>query len=424
MTTARLSHVADVRVSTVDKHKVPGEVDVELCNYVDVYKNSDIVDDIHFMWASATLDEIARFTIRSGDTLFTKDSETADDIGVPAFVRPTRPLVCGYHVAIARPRRARIDPRFLYWSLASHATAQQWAIMATGVTRVGLRQSDIGKLSLWLPDLDAQAAISTFIDRETVKIDKLIARQEQLISALAERREARVFTAATNGLGASRSKAVPVRWLGSVPQHWRVGNIRRFAEMKTGHTPSRSRPELWEECTIPWFTLADVWQLRDGRRTLLGDTKEKISRLGLENSAAELLPAGTVVLSRTASVGFSGIMPQPLATSQDFWNWICGPELLPDFLLLVFRAMRREFGALVSGSTHQTIYQPVAAGFTIPVPPLEEQVSIVDFVRRATARTDELTDKAIQVIRSLHERRAALITAAVTGQLDVTTYGR
>ena len=111
----------------------------------------------------------------------------------------------------------------------------------------------------------------------------------------------------------------------TVPSHWESGNIRRFAQMKSGHTPSRSVSAYWENTDIPWFTLADVWQLRDGKQIYLGDTVNKINELGLANSAAELLPACTVVLSRTASVGYSGIMPRPMATSQDFWNWLCGP---------------------------------------------------------------------------------------------------
>jgi len=88
-------------------------------------------------------------------------------------------------------------------------------------------------------------------------------------------------------------------WFGKSPESWRHGNIRRFAQMKTGHTPSRTNPLYWEDTILPWFTLADVWQLRDGTRIYLGDTITTTSVLDLEKSAAELLPAGTVVLPRT-----------------------------------------------------------------------------------------------------------------------------
>lgn len=192
------------------------------------------------------------------------------------------------------------------------------------------------------------------------------------------------------------------------PSHWKIGNIRRFAQMKSGHTPNRSVPDYWVSADIPWFTLADVWQLRDDKQIYLGDTANKINELGLANSAAELLPAGTVVLSRTASVGFSGIMPKPMATSQDFWNWVCGRELLPEYLNYQFKSMRTEFKSLNMGSTHQTIYQKDAAGLQISVPPLEEQRAIAVYLDRETSRIDTLIEEQQLLSELLRERRRAL----------------
>ena len=199
----------------------------------------------------------------------------------------------------------------------------------------------------------------------------------------------------------------------TLPSQWRSGNIRRFAQMKSGHTPSRSNPEFWEQTDIPWFTLADVWQLRNGKQIFLGETANKISELGLANSAAELLPVGTVVLSRTASVGFSGIMPTPMATSQDFWNWICGPELLPEYLNYQFKSMSAEFKSLNMGSTHQTIYQKDAAKLQIIVPPLDEQRAIVTYLDRETARIDLLIEEQRRLIAMLRERRSAVIASSL-----------
>jgi type I restriction enzyme S subunit len=210
-----------------------------------------------------------------------------------------------------------------------------------------------------------------------------------------------------------------IDWLGEIPEHWDAGNIRRFAQMRTGHTPSRSRDEYWQDCYIPWFTLADVWQLRQGQ-TFLGETNGLISRIGLENSAAELLPAGTVVLSRTASVGFSGIMPRPMATSQDFWNWVCGPRLQPKFLWYQFLAMRPHFGFLVQGSTHKTIYQADAAALSIAAPEVKEQDALVDYLDRETAEIDAFIADQEQLIDLLIERHAATIRHAVTSGLDPT----
>jgi type I restriction enzyme S subunit len=209
-----------------------------------------------------------------------------------------------------------------------------------------------------------------------------------------------------------------------IPHHWQRGNIRRFAQMKSGHTPSRSVPAYWDATDIPWFTLADVWQLRDGKQTYLGDTTNKINEMGLANSAAELLPVGTVVLSRTASVGFSGIMSRPMATSQDYWNWVCGPELLPEYLNYQFKSMRADLKSLNMGSTHQTIYQKDAATLQIVVPPLEEQRVIVGYLDRETARIDTLIEEQQRLIETLRERRNAVLAHTLLGSGPVVPFVR
>lgn len=206
---------------------------------------------------------------------------------------------------------------------------------------------------------------------------------------------------------------------GQLPESWQLLNIRRVAQMKTGHTPSRSVPEYWQQCDVPWFTLADVSQLRDGTRTVVSETHEKISCLGLHNSSAELLPAGTVLLSRTASVGFSGIMGTPMATSQDFWNWVCGPLMNPRFLLFAFRALQPYFHGLARGSTHRTIYQDDAASIEVPVPPLALQAAIVEVLDRDTAKIDALIAKQQELVSILFQHQEGVIAGTGAAALAV-----
>jgi restriction endonuclease S subunit len=144
-----------------------------------------------------------------------------------------------------------------------------------------------------------------------------------------------------------------------------------------------------------------------------------VSELGLANSSARLLPAGTVMLSRTASVGFSAIMGKEMATSQDFANWICGSSLLPEFLLSVFRSMKGEFHRLMMGSTHNTIYMPDIRSFRFTFPPIIEQREIAACVLDESKRFDQLIQEAEKSTDLLQERRTALISAAVTGKIDV-----
>lgn len=314
----------------------------------------------------------------------------------------------------------RVLPRYLFYVLTSRGFIDAVDAETFGSKMPRADWETVGRQPLPLPPLDTQRRIALFLDEKTARIDALIAKKRALLERLAEKRQALITQAVTKGLDPSAPmKDSGIDWLDQVPEHWQTGNLRRFATMKTGHTPSRQVADYWEGCEIPWFTLADVWQLRDGTRKYLAETAEKISELGLKNSAAELLPEGTVVFSRTASIGFSGIMPQPMATSQDFWNWVCGPKVSPEYLLYLFRAMRQKFEQMTSGSTHKTIYQPVAASLEVCMPPLDEQAVITQFIDGKTRVMDRAREQVASSIARLVEYRAALITAAVTGQLQV-----
>ncbi|RLP89287.1 restriction endonuclease subunit S [Micromonospora sp. BL4] len=179
-------------------------------------------------------------------------------------------------------------------------------------------------------------------------------------------------------------------WLAD--SRWATVPIRFAARLGTGHTPSRAKPEYWENCTIPWVTLADVWQLRSGATDYLNETKENISEVGLANSAAVVHPAGTVILSRTASVGFSAIMKKGMATSQDFATWTCSPRLHPRFLLYVLRATAPDLRRIAAGSTHKTVYMPDIEQLRTPLPPINVQSALVAYLDRAVAGLDSLAE--------------------------------
>ncbi len=117
-------------------------------------------------------------------------------------------------------------------------------------------------------------------------------------------------------------------------------------------------------------------------------------------------------------------MEVPMATTQDFVNWVCGPTLRPKYLYYVLRAMRRELNRLMIGSTHQTIYMPDVRAFRTPLPPLDEQDAIVHRLDRSLNGQTELTSAIESSVQRLRELRSALITAAVTGQIDVATWGK
>jgi type I restriction enzyme S subunit len=289
-------------------------------------------------------------------------------------------------------------------------------------TQANLNAAKVLAYPVAVPHPDEQARIAVFLTHETAKIDALIAEQQRLIELLQEKRQAVISHAVTKGLNPDAPmKDSGVEWLGEVPEHWTVIPLRLAARIESGHTPSRSHNEYWieKDCVHHWFTLGDVWQIRDGKAEYVYETQEKVSQAGLDNSAARMLPANTVILSRTASVGFSGILGVPMATTQDFVNWVCGPKIVPEFLLFVFRAMSKEFERLKYGSTHNTIYMPDIFSFRAPLPSLIEQGEIVSNVRESLRRLDGSFDDLLRSKELLQERRSALISAAVTGQIDV-----
>lgn len=148
-----------------------------------------------------------------------------------------------------------------------------------------------------------------------------------------------------------------------------------MARLESGHTPSRSNPRYWDG-DIPWIGIRDATG-NHGRRLI--DTEQHVTQLGIDNSSARVLPPNTVCLSRTASVGFVVTMGVPMATSQDFVNWVCGPSLnhryLHFALLLEQRAVRERFA---HGSTHQTMYYPEAKALHLLTPPRPMQDGIAE----------------------------------------------
>ena len=223
-----LRAIVDSMVSGVDKIVSDGEIPVRLCNYTDVYNNEFIHPDLALMRATASAEEIERFGLLVDDIVITKDSESWKDIGVPALVVETADdMVCGYHLALLRPHRGTVHGAFLFRCLQARPVQVQLELAANGVTRFGLSKFDIRKAAVPMPPLPRQRAIADYLDRETARLDALVAAKERLLELLAEKRRAIVTRAVTRGLdprAPMRDSGVP--WLGEVPAHWGVERAR------------------------------------------------------------------------------------------------------------------------------------------------------------------------------------------------------
>lgn len=186
--TARLHEIADVRVSNVDKKSLPHEQAVFLCNYMDVYSNDYITSELPFMQATAAPSQIERFKVQHGDVMITKDSETPEDIGIPAVAIENIPnLVCGYHLALLKPDTKQIDGRYLAKQLGTSATANYFACRAAGSTRYGLSTGTINDTPIPLAPLPQQrriATILTTLDEVIEATEKLVEKHQQIKAGL------------------------------------------------------------------------------------------------------------------------------------------------------------------------------------------------------------------------------------------------
>ncbi len=292
--------------------------------------------------------------------------------------------------------------------------------IARGATMQRISRGLLGNIRVVTPPIAEQNSIAAFLYQETAKIDTLIAEQEQLIALLKEKRQAVISHAVTKGLDPNvKMKDSGIEWLGEVPVHWGVLPLKYFASFSGGGTPSRENLSYWNG-DIPWVSPKDMKSER-----IIG-AEECITEVGLSNSSSSLLPADRVlmvvrsgILQHTIPVAINDV---PVALNQDmkailfkegsclsdfFFRWVQG---LNSVLLLAWAKQ---------GATVESIEQAYLANTVFPLPPIEEQKAIIKFINQQVDMFDELTAEAVRGIELLKERRSALISAAVTGKIDV-----
>lgn len=210
----------------------------------------------------------------------------------------------------------------------------------------------------------------------------------------------------TTGPAAAATVRVPIR--SSAPEGWRHVRLTEVARLESGHTPSKRQPEYWGG-TIPWVSLhdtegLDAWEIHT--------TSQNITEAGLANSSARLLPRGTVVFSRTATVGKSTVMGRAMATSQDFACYVCGPEVHNFYLALLLRSMRAEWKKLMAGSIHNTVYMPVFKTLAVDLPPHDEQVAIASAIRDV----EQMIDSLEQLLTKKRQIKQGAMQELLTGK--------
>lgn len=417
----RLKQVCHVFPSNVDKKSHDGETPVKLCNYTDVYYNDTITADMEFMAATASTEQIAKFTLRAGDTIITKDSETADDIAIGAYVPADLPgVICGYHLSMIRPK-VGTHGAFVKQLFDSTYVKSCVEVRANGLTRVGLGQYQIDNLELPFPSVKEQQTIAAFLDLETGKIDALIAEQGRLVELLAEKRQAVISHAVTKGLNPNAPmKDSGIEWLGDVPTHWEVIALKRIADVQTGVAKGKDNSSR-TTITVPYLRVANV---QDGYLDLetvatIEIPAEDLKRYALKPGDVLMNEGGDFDKLGRGHVWDGQIDPcitqnhvfavRPREVSSVWLNAVTGS----DFAQFYFMTRSKQSTNLASISSTNLMELPVI------LPSVDEQRAILAFIADQTTSFDTLTAEANRAIELLQERRSALISAAVTGKIDV-----
>ena len=407
----KLKHVSTVQLSNVDKLTIAGQDNVFLCNYMDVYKNEKITSAIEFMQATATPEQINRLAIKKHDVLFTKDSETPDDIGIPALVdEELKGVVCGYHLAMARPNEDQVLGNYLFRVLQSEPIKKYFFAKAVGMTRYGLDKQAVSEVPIPIPDISKQRAIVDYLEHETSRLDALISAKERLLELLAKKRRATIVHAVTRGLNPKMPmRSSGLEWLNEIPTNWEVERARwLFKEID-------ERSEYGEEELLTVSHITGV--------TIRAE-KEVNMFMAESNEGYKKCRRGDLVINTLwAWMGAMGIAWQDGIVSPAYNVYRPGERFIPRYVDFLVRmpVFAQEVTRYSKGvwSSRLRLYPEGFFEVMLPVPPLEEQTAIVDHLVEQTQRIDRLAKLAQDTINLLHERRTVLIAGAVSGQIKV-----
>ena len=320
---------------------------------------------------------------------------------------------------VLRPFRGNV-PRFIYYLTKSHSF-RSWGIAsmygAGGQKRVP--EDFIEDFRIGFPPEAQQQQIAAFLDRKTAELDAVLRLKKRQLELLAEKRQALISQAVTRGLDPSAPlKPSGIAWLGDVPEHWEIVPLKYLASFTGGGTPAKENLDFWAG-EIPWVSPKDM------KTDWIEDTEDHISEDALTTNATSMITPGTVLL-----VVRSGILKhtipvainiKPVTLNQDMKAVIFGRRAEARYFAYLVRGCQNTLLTLwrKAGATVESIEQEYLANTECPVPPIPEQAAIVAYIDRETAQMDGIAQAIRAQIGTVREYRQALISAAVTGKIDV-----
>jgi len=352
-----------------------------------------------------TLDD--RVFVQDGDLLFSW-SATID-----SFIWTGGPAWLNQHIFKVTPS-GEAHKGFLFYVI-KHIAPKLAEFDAHGSTMRHIKKESLGE-RIYVPAIAEQAEIATFLDQETAKIDALVDEQRRLIDLLKEKRQAVISRAVTKGLNANATmRDSGAGWIGHVPQHWRVSALGYAARIDSGSTPDRANPNFWGG-SIPWVKTGEV------NYDPITQAEECITEAGLQGSSAKVALPGTLLMAmygQGVTRGRVALLEVPAAYNQACAAIHFDLAVVPSFGRYFFMAAYEHVRDGGNETSQMNLSTGAIQKFKIAVPPEPEQLAIVEFLDRSIREIELLIEHADQSLTLLSERRSALISAAVTGKIDV-----
>jgi type I restriction enzyme S subunit len=357
--------------------------------------------------------------VEPGEIVFRPTDLQNDWNSLRSAIVTDRGIITSAYIAV-KPRDG--SSWFLNYLFRAYDLAKVFYSMGGGL-RQAFKFKDIVNLPLIFPPLAEQHAIASFLDRETAKIDALIAEQQRLIELLQEKRQAVISHAVTKGLNPDAPmKDSGIEWLGEVPAHWEVRPLKYLATFQSGGTPSKEKLEYWNG-DVPWASSKDM------KSEVISDTIDHISQKAVDDGIASMVTAGSVLVVVRGMILLHTFpvvqVDRPMAINQDLKALSAGNGVLQSYLPWLLRGTPDATFQQVDEAAHGTkvLRMETWASIMLPVPPRNEQAEITSCIIDNCRCLDELMVQAEVATSLLQERRSALISAAVTGQIDVRGSG-
>ena len=399
----KLKFVAETSFSSVDRHEYKSERAVSICHYPNAYKNERINSSTFLSVGTCTESEFEKFQLKEGQVIITKDSESANDIGIPTYVEETvENGVCGYHLAILTPNKHRLIGEFLFRYLQTKSVGSFFETNSNGVTRFGLGKPIIENLPVIIPSIEEQTKITKFLSHQAKLIDTLITKKEQLIEKLKEQRQAIINEAVTKGLNPNvKMKDSGIAWLGEIPEHWKTSKLKwNISFLNNKRIPIDSVERNSRKGNYPYYGASGIIDyvddfIFDGGFILVGED-------------------GANILARSSPLAFMAYGKYWVNNHAHILDMINGVnEYFCEQLEL------NDFSTLASGSAQPKLTKEALGNLKIVVPPFEEQKDIKQKLDIIKTKFEELLQQNKASINQLKSYRQSLISEAVTGKTDV-----